>query len=66
MELFAKQCKDVDILISTALIPGEHSFIRYLIHSFIHTLSACSPLFVSLLRLSLLSLTMNIIPLFLS
>lgn len=25
MALFAKQCKEVDILISTALIPGENS-----------------------------------------
>ena len=27
MALFAKQCKEVDILISTALIPGEFSFL---------------------------------------
>lgn len=39
MELFAKQCKDVDILISTALIPGEHSFIHALIHSCSHSFS---------------------------
>lgn len=28
MALFAKQCKDVDIVISTALIPGMCDFIR--------------------------------------
>lgn len=25
MSLFAKQCKEVDIVITTALIPGEHT-----------------------------------------
>lgn len=28
MSLFAKQCKDVDIVISTALIPGERIIFR--------------------------------------
>lgn len=27
MNLFAKQCKEVDIVITTALIPGEHKHI---------------------------------------
>lgn len=28
MELFSKQCKDVDIIISTALIPGDYTHDR--------------------------------------
>lgn len=30
MALFAKQCKEVDILISTALIPGQLLFVLFL------------------------------------
>lgn len=35
MALFAKQCKEVDILISTALIPGK-------IHIYPHSFKICS------------------------
>lgn len=40
MKLFAKQCLDVDIIITTALIPGMHT-------CSIHSLSIHLPLFPS-------------------